>query len=381
MAGSSFGELLRVTTWGESHGPAIGAVLDGFPAGMALCEADIQAYLDRRRPGRSDIATARREDDKVEILSGVFEGKTTGAPISLLIRNTAQLSRDYGNLAHCYRPGHADYGFDVKYGLRDYRGGGRSSGRETAARVAAGAVAAKLLKQMGIELTAYARAIGPVEIDEARFDKSLIYTTPTAMPDSKANVEAWKYVRARMEERDSVGGVVECRIDGVPAGLGDPVFDKLDARLGQALFSIGTVKAVEIGDGTAASRACGSQNNDPFMPDGRGGAAKRTNHAGGILGGISDGSPIVLRVHIKPTPSIFQEQETVNDRGEAQKLEIKGRHDPCIVPRAVVVVECMCALTLLEAMLRNMSARAENVVAFYEKLSRQTLAEKTEGNR
>ncbi len=365
MAGSSFGTILKMTTWGESHGPALGAVLDGFPAGMELSEADIQPYLDRRKPGQSSLSTPRKEADQIEILSGVFEGKTTGTPISMMIRNTSQRSGDYGDLAACYRPGHADYGFDAKYGLRDYRGGGRSSGRETAARVACGAIAAKLLKQMGIQIMAYTEAIGPVSIDPASFDASLITRTPTAMPDVKADQEATAWLHKAMEEKDSVGGVIACRIQGVPAGIGDPVFEKLDARLAQAMMSIGAVKAVEIGDGTAVARAKGSANNDAFLPDDKGGIAKKTNHAGGILGGISDGSDILLRLSVKPTPSIFREQDTVDQAGEARKLTIHGRHDPVIVPRAVVVAECMAAMTILDAMLVNMSARADRVVSFY----------------
>lgn len=365
MAGSSFGTILKMTTWGESHGPALGAVLDGFPAGMALSEADIQPYLDRRKPGQSSLSTPRKEADQIEILSGVFEGKTTGTPISMMIRNTSQRSGDYGDLASCYRPGHADYGFDAKYGLRDYRGGGRSSGRETAARVACGAIAAKLLGQMGITVMAYTEAIGPVSIDPACFDASLITGTPTAMPDARADQEATAWLHKAMEEKDSVGGVIACRIHGVPAGVGDPVFEKLDARLAQAMMSIGAVKAVEIGDGRAAAAAKGSENNDAFLPNGKGGITKRTNHAGGILGGISDGSDILLRLSVKPTPSIFREQDTVDQAGEARKLIIHGRHDPVIVPRAVVVAECMAAMTILDAMLVNMSARADRVISFY----------------
>lgn len=364
MAGSEFGRILHVTTWGESHGPALGAVLDGFPAGMELSEADIQPYLDRRRPGQSSISTQRKEADEVEILSGVFEGKTTGTPISMMIRNTSQRSRDYGDLADCFRPGHADYTYYEKYGIRDYRGGGRSSGRETAARVACGAAAAKLLGQIGIDLCAYTRSIGPAEIDPARFDRSLICRTATAMPDPEADRLARSWLSTCMEEKDSAGGVVECVIRGVPAGIGDPVFRKLDAQLAAALMSVGAVKAVEIGDGTAVSAARGSQNNDPFLssPDG---IKKASNHAGGILGGISDGSPIIVRAHIKPTPSIFREQQTVDEQGNPRTLLIHGRHDPVIVPRAVVVIECMCALVLLDNMLVNMSARAENVLRFY----------------
>ncbi|WP_130836887.1 chorismate synthase [Lachnoclostridium sp. Marseille-P6806] len=368
MAGSVFGSILKVTTWGESHGPAIGAVLDGFPAGMELCEADIQPFLDRRRPGRTAVSTPRREDDRVELLSGVFEGKTTGTPISMLIRSNAQRSADYGDLKDCFRPGHADYGYYAKYGIRDYRGGGRSSGRETAGRVAAGAVAAKLLRELGIDLFAYTAAIGPVAADPAAFDRSLIAAMPTAMPDAEANRRAMEYLAQCMEEKDSAGGVIEAVIRGVPAGIGDPVFDKLDARLASALVSIGGVKAVEIGDGMASAAAKGSENNDLFIADeATGGITAASNHAGGILGGISDGCDILLRCSIKPTPSIFREQTTVDESGAPRRLLIRGRHDPVIVPRAVVVVEAMCALTILDAMLCGMSARAEDVRRFYRK--------------
>lgn len=371
MAGSSFGTILRISTWGESHGPATGAVLDGFPAGMELSEADIQPYLDRRKPGQSCVSTQRKEEDLVEILSGVFEGRTTGTPISMLIRNTDQRSREYADLADCFRPGHADYTYDRKYGIRDYRGGGRSSGRETAARVACGAAAAKLLSQMGIDLCAYTRSIGPVEIDPGRFDRALILKNRTAMPDAEADARAVEWLRRCVEEKDSAGGVVECVIRNVPAGIGDPVFQKLDARLSAALMSIGAVKAVEIGDGAAVSGARGSENNDLFLPGDPEGAVpegrKLSNHAGGILGGISDGSPVIVRVHIKPVPSISRPQRTIDTKGSPRILQIRGRHDPVIVPRAVVVVECMCALVLLDSMLVNMSARADRVLSFYRR--------------
>lgn len=365
MAGSEFGKILKLTTWGESHGPALGCVLDGFPAGMELSESDIQMYLDRRKPGQSSIASPRKEADEVEILSGVFEGVTTGTPISLLIRNTSQHSSDYSNLKDCFRPGHADYTFYKKYGFRDYRGGGRSSARETAARVAGGAIAMKLLHKTGIDIYAFTKSIGPVEINEDHFDRSLITSTRTAMPDRDADEKACAYLEQCIKEKDSCGGVIEIRMDGVPAGLGDPVFDKLDAQLSRAIMSIGAVKAVEIGDGTAVSRSKGSENNDPFGIDKKGRIIKKSNHAGGILGGISDGSRIVLRAYVKPTPSIFREQDTVDEKGNEKKLVIKGRHDPVIVPRAVVVAECMCALTILDDMLVNMSSRAGNVIRFY----------------
>lgn len=365
MAGSTFGTIFKITTWGESHGKALGAVIDGCPAGLPLCEKDIQVYLDRRKPGQSSISTPRKESDQVEILSGIFEGKTTGTPISLLIPNTSQKSSDYSEIASYYRPGHADYTFDAKYGFRDYTGGGRSSGRETAGRVAAGAVALKLLKEMGIYVTAYTRSIGPVSADPEHFDRNAIYSTATCMPDSDADSKATAYLKECMMKKDSSGGVIECIVTGLPAGVGDPVFEKLDANLTKAIMSIGAVKAVEIGDGIRVSTAVGSENNDAFYYD-EGSVCKKTNHAGGILGGISDGSELILRVHIKPTPSIFSPQETINQDGENITVEIKGRHDPVIVPRAVVVVEAMTALTLLDACMLNMTARVDYLKEFYQ---------------
>jgi len=365
MAGSSFGSILKLTTWGESHGPCIGCVLDGFPAGMELCEEDIQKYLDRRRPGQSAATTARKESDKVSILSGVFEGRTTGTPISMMIPNEDHHSADYSEIADCFRPGHADYSYMKKYGIRDYRGGGRSSARETACRVAGGAVAFKLLAKMGISLQFYTAAIGDVVIDRSRFDASLITKTPTGMPDPEADAEAMALIEECRRRGESVGGVIEGRISGVPAGIGDPVFGRLDADLAKAQMSINAVKAVGIGDGIFAACRTGSANNDAFYTDEDGIIRKRTNHAGGILGGISDGDDIVLTIYFKPTPSIAQAQETVMTDGTPKALFIHGRHDPVVVPRAVVVCESMAALTLLDAMLVNMSARAENVLRFY----------------
>ncbi len=366
MAGSTFGTIFKITTWGESHGKALGVVIDGCPAGLALCEEDIQQYLDRRKPGTSILTTPRKEDDLVEILSGVFEGYTTGTPISLMVRNTSQKSADYSEIASYYRPGHADYTFDEKYGFRDYRGGGRSSGRETIGRVAAGAIACKLLKELGITVTAYTKAIGPIEADLTHFDNAAILQTITAMPDTKADHKAIAYLEQARANYDSVGGVMECRIQGVPAGIGEPVFDKLDASLSKAIMSIGAVKAVEIGDGCAVSGYLGSQNNDAFCME-QGQVKKGTNHSGGILGGISDGDTILVRAHVKPTPSIFSTQNTVNKSGEEIQIQIKGRHDPIIVPRAVVVMECMCALTILDALLMNMSAKVDGIKEFYRK--------------
>nr|WP_297704796.1 chorismate synthase [uncultured Butyrivibrio sp.] len=364
MAGSSIGKNIVLTTWGESHGKALGVVVDGFPAGMKLDEEDIQKFLDRRKPGTSPATTPRKEDDKVEILSGVFEGKTTGTPISLMVRNTSQISADYSEIANYYRPGHADYGFDKKYGFRDYRGGGRSSGRETIGRVAAGALCSKLLSEMGITVCAYTIAIGDIEVDYSKFDRAAILKTPTAMPDVDADKRAMELIQNAREKQDSLGGIIECQITGVPAGIGDPVFDKLDALLSRALMSIGAVKAVEIGDGIRVSAYNGSYNNDVFTTAG-GVVFKETNHSGGILGGMSDGDKIVVRAYVKPTPSIAKTQHTVNKAGENIEINIKGRHDPVVVPRAVVVVEAMCAHTILDLMISNMSSRSSSIIEFY----------------
>ena len=364
MAGSTYGNIFQITTWGESHGAALGVVVDGCPAGLALGEEDIQRFLDRRKPGQTRISTPRKESDEVEILSGVFDGRTTGTPISMMVRNTSQHSSDYSEIAGYYRPGHADYTFDAKYGFRDYRGGGRSSGRETVGRTAGGAVAAKLLGEFGISLTAYTKSIGPVQIDMDRFDRVAILTTPTCMPDRDASALAESYLSDCMKACDSAGGVIECVIQGVPAGLGDPVFEKLDANLAKAVMSIGAVKAVEIGDGIEVSKRRGLDNNDSFRAK-NGRIFKSTNHSGGILGGISDGSDIVLRAHIKPTPSIFAPQKTVNKQGDNIEVSIKGRHDPVIVPRAVVVVESMAAVTVADALLLNAAARLDTLKKIY----------------
>lgn len=366
MAGSIFGKNFTIQTWGESHGKALGVVIDGCPAGLNLCEDDIQAYLNRRKPGQSKFATPRKEGDEVQILSGIFEGKTTGTPISLMVPNTSQKSHDYSEISTYYRPGHADYTFDEKYGFRDYRGGGRSSGRETIGRVAGGAVASMILKELGITIQAYTKSIGPIEIDMDKFDADAILETPTSMPDRDASKRAEAFLEECMKKKDSAGGVVECIIKGLPAGIGEPVFDKLDAGLAKAMLSIGAVKAFEIGDGIHVAASYGSTNNDAFVSE-NGVISKKTNHAGGTLGGISDGSDIVLRAYIKPTPSIFSEQQTVNQNGENIDIKIKGRHDPIIVPRAVVVVECMAALTVLDLMISNMSAKMDYLKKIYEK--------------
>lgn len=366
MAGSTLGTIFRMTTWGETHGRGVGVVVDGCPAGLELCEADIQEYLNRRKPGQSRFTTKRQEGDEVEILSGVFEGKTTGTPISLVVYNKDQKSKDYSNIKDIYRPGHADYTFEQKYGFRDYRGGGRSSGRETIARVAAGAIAAKVLKQMGIEIFAYSKSIGPVQIDEGRFSREEREQNKLYMPDAVAAKEAEAYLDACIENQDSSGGVVECIIEGMPAGIGEPVFDKLSALLGQGILSIGAVKGFEIGDGFAVARSVGSINNDPFYKE-ENGVAKKTNHAGGILGGMSDGSDIIFRAAFKPTPSISRPQSTVNRDGDETEIVIHGRHDPIIVPRAVVVVETMAASIILDSLLVNMSSRLDRICDFYKR--------------
>lgn len=367
MAGSTFGTLFRISTWGESHGKGVGVVVDGCPAGLSLCEEDIQKYLNRRKPGQSRFTTPRSEDDAVEILSGVFEGKTTGTPISMVVFNKSQRSKDYSEIAGYYRPGHADYTFDEKYGFRDYRGGGRSSARETIARVAAGAIAAKLLEQFGVYVTAYSKAIGSVEINTENFDIKERDNNPVAMPDAEAASKAQKLLEEKMEQKDSVGGIVECVVTGMPTGIGEPVFDKLDAKLGQAIMSIGAVKGFEIGSGFNASRMCGSENNDSFVADDNGNISKKTNNAGGILGGISDGSDIILRAAFKPTPSIFSRQETVNKEHENIEVEIKGRHDPIVVPRAVVVVESMTAITILDMLMISMTSTLDGMKRYFER--------------
>ena len=369
--GNTFGTNFSVTTFGESHGVALGCVIDGCPAGIELSEEIIQKALNRRRPGVSPdgklnaSVTARTEADEVEILSGVFEGRTTGTPIALEVRNTSQHSKDYGNLDLTFRPGHADYTYDVKYGgNRDYRGGGRSSGRETLARVAGGAVAAQILAQKGIKITAYTiRAAG---ISAEKRDFSQIEQNALRAPDN----EAAEKMNARIEEirasGDSAGGIIECVVQGCPVGLGEPAFDKLDANLAKAMLSIGAVKGFEIGDGFAAADSFGSTNNDCMHAE-NGQPVFDSNHAGGVLGGLSSGADIILRVAVKPVPSIFKPQQTVRrtgdfgDDGKAQyettELQIKGRHDICLCPRIVPVVEAMTALVLADFLLRDSNAR------------------------
>ncbi len=382
MAGSQFGKIFHISTFGESHGKALGVVVDGCPAGLSLSEEDIQEMLERRRPGKTLKMTQRKEGDKVEILSGIFEGKTTGTPIAMVVWNEDQRSKDYGEIAHAFRPGHADYGFFAKYGFRDYRGGGRSSGRETIARVAAGAIAKKMLLELGVSVRAKVIELAGISLTEDR---------------QKAELLAEQKILSLREQGDSAGGVVECLVEGLPAGIGEPVFDKLDASLAKAVMSIGAVKSVEIGDGIEVSKSLGSENNDAFflmeendceskeqnydseergshsisMAEGSksfmGSLRKGSNHSGGILGGMSDGSTIRIRAGFKPTPSISKPQQTVNEAGEEITIAIKGRHDPTVVERANVVVEAMTALTVLDAMLENLSARLDYVKRAYRR--------------
>ena len=382
MAGSQFGKIFHISTFGESHGKALGVVVDGCPAGLSLSEEDIQEMLERRRPGKNLKMTQRKEGDKVEILSGIFEGKTTGTSIAMVVWNEDQRSKDYGEIAHAFRPGHADYGFFAKYGFRDYRGGGRSSGRETIARVAAGAIAKKMLLELGVSVRAKVIELAGISLTEDR---------------QKAELLAEHKILSLREQGDSAGGVVECLVEGLPAGIGEPVFDKLDASLAKAVMSIGAVKSVEIGDGIEVSKSLGSENNDAFflmeendceskeqnydseergshsisMAEGSksfmGSLRKGSNHSGGILGGMSDGSTIRIRAGFKPTPSISKPQQTVNEAGEEITIAIKGRHDPTVVERANVVVEAMAALTVLDAMLENLSARLDYVKRAYRR--------------
>jgi len=346
MAGNTFGKVFQITTWGESHGTAVGVTIDGCPPGLALREEDIQADLDRRRPGTGGAASPRKEPDRVQILSGTFEGKTTGTPITLVIFNKDAHSKSYDHLKEIFRPGHGDYTYLKKYGIRDHRGGGRSSARETAARVAAGAVARKLLSLHGITVRACTVALGGIvaeKRDMAEREKNRFFC-----PDAAAAKRMEARVEEVKKEGDSLGGIVEVRASGCPAGLGEPVFDKLDAELARALMSIGAVKAVEIGDGFAAAGLLGSQNNDPLTPEGF-----ASNHAGGILAGISNGDDVVARAAVKPIPSIAKEQRTVNLQNEPVSVRIGGRHDISAIPRIIPVCEAMVALTLADHLLRQ----------------------------
>jgi chorismate synthase len=353
---SSFGTLFKVTTFGESHGSGVGAVIDGCPPGLALSEADIQLQLDRRRPGQSDLTTPRQEADRVAILSGVENGRTLGTPIGLLVRNKDQRPGDYGEMSQVPRPSHADYTYQVKYGIRSASGGGRSSARETLGRVAAGAIAEKILReQWGVEIVAWVSAIGTVEApegDAGKIDREQVDASLVRCPDRNAAGQMEKVVREAKEAADSVGGVITCVCRNVPAGWGEPVFDKLDALLAHAMLSLPATKGFEIGSGFAGSRMLGSLHNDPFIKKGER-LGTQTNYAGGVLGGISSGEPIVFRVAFKPVATIGQTQHTADFEGHPVELAARGRHDPCVVPRAVPIVESMAALVLVDLALRQ----------------------------
>lgn len=351
MSGSIFGKIFQVSTFGESHGAALGAVVDGMPAGIKIDREFINYEMSRRRPGQSALTTSRNESDQVEILSGVLDDISTGTPIAMLIRNGNQHSKDYSNIAELFRPGHADFGYFSKYGIRDVRGGGRSSGRETCARVAAGALAKMLLKELNINICAWSAEIAGVKAET--FDPAEIERNPARSPDPVAAIAMQNAVAEARSLGDSVGGIVKCRISGVPAGWGEPVFDKLDAVLAHAMISLGGVKGIEFGKGFAAAKLRGSENNDPMLA----GNAFASNHAGGILGGISTGAEINFTLAVKPTPSITPEQDTVDKNGIPQKISIAGRHDPCIVPRIIPVIEAMSAIVLADFALLNRTVK------------------------
>lgn len=366
MSGSIFGKMFRISTFGESHGEALGVVVDGCPSNIPITLEDIMKNMDRRKPGNVKIGTSRQESDEVEILSGTFEGKTTGAPIALLIRNTNQRSGDYSKIKDVYRPSHADYTFDQKYGFRDYRGGGRSSGRETAARVAAGSIAKLFLKELGISITAYTRSIGSVVVSNEAFSFKEITENPVSMPSNEVADKALSLIAKARENKDSIGGTIECIVSGLKPGIGETVFDKLDATLAYAVMGIGGVKAFEVGEGIHASQMYGSEYNDGFyIEDGK--VSKHTNHSGGILGGMSDGSTLFIKAHFKPTPSIARAQNTVTTSLEETTIEITGRHDPVIVPRAVVVVESMVAVALADLILCDLGSNLETIKKLYHK--------------
>lgn len=351
---SSYGRIFRLTTWGESHGPALGVVIEGCPAGLHLDHDDIQRELDRRRVGQSKVTSTRNEQDVAEILSGIYEGITTGAPISLMTRNGDQRSKNYDNLKDVFRPGHADYTYWAKYGHRDHRGGGRSSSRETWGRVAAGAIAKKVLAEFGVDIYGYAAEIGGIAGETV--DRDAIEQNIVRAADPVAAERMIDAIMTARKERDSIGGIVEIRATGVPVGLGDPTFDKVDGLIGLAMLSVPATKGVEIGGGFAIARSRGSEANDAFVIE-NGEIRTRGNNAGGTLGGITTGEDLVVRVALKPTSSIAQEQDTVDIHGQPQKLVVEGRHDPCVVPRAVPVLEAMLALVLVDLLLVNRAAR------------------------
>lgn len=358
MAGSSFGSLFRITSFGESHGKALGVVIDGCPAGLYLDEKFIQSELNRRRPGQSEVTTPRNEEDKFEIISGVFENKTTGAPVAVLVYNKDHKSADYDALKNIYRPSHADFTYDKKYGVRDYRGSGRASARETVSRVIAGAVAKLFLGNYNIKINAYVKSIGLIEIPIENYPVNFAETESNVVrcPDDITAKKMIAYIEQIKTEGDSTGGVISCTIHNVPSGLGEPVFDKLPADLAKAMMSINAVKGFEIGSGFSGSKMKGSQHNDALYVSGKD-VKRKTNRSGGTEGGISNGEEIFFNVAFKPPSTISKTQNTVNTKGEEIILEAKGRHDPCVVPRAVVIVEAMAALVIADHMLRNRNIR------------------------
>ncbi len=351
MPGNTFGTFFRITTWGESHGDAVGVVLDGCPAGLRLSETDIQSELDRRRPGQSKVTTQRREADRVEILSGVFKGKTLGSPISMLVRNNDVISSSYEKIKDTYRPGHADFTYDEKYAFRDYRGGGRASARETVGRVAAGAVAKKILGKKGIKTRGFVRSVGEIVAEKVNF--SHIEKNPVRCPDPGKSEQMFELIDSVRRRGDSVGGTVEVVTNGLPAGLGNPVFHKLDADLASALMSIGGIRGFEVGMGFDITRKQGSEVNDLMFKKKDGSLGFRTNNAGGLLGGITNGEDLVVRIAVKPTSSISKTQKTVDKKGNPKNLVVKGRHDPCLCPRAVPIAEAMVNLVLVDHLLIN----------------------------
>ncbi len=363
MAGNSFGKLFTLITFGESHGEAMGGIIDGCPAGLLIDINFIQTELDRRKPGQSSIVTQRKESDKVEFLSGIFEGKTTGTPIGFIVRNENQKTKDYEHLSDAYRPSHADYTYDIKYGIRDYNGGGRSSARETVSRVVAGAIAKLILRQYGITIQAYTSQVGDIQLlkDYQNLNLSKTDSNSVRCPDELIAETMIHRIEQARKAGDTVGGVISCVIKGTPAGLGEPVFDKLHADLGKAMLSINAVKGFEYGSGFDGTKMNGSEHNDSFIPNPNSeenrNISTKTNHSGGIQGGISNGEDIYFRVAFKPVATIMQKQNTVNSKGEAVELMGKGRHDPCVLPRAVPIVEAMAALVLVDHLLRNKSTR------------------------
>lgn len=361
---NTFGQLFRITTFGESHGKAIGVTVDGCPAGVEIDDEKIQLELDRRKPGQSKITTQRKEADQVQILSGVFEGKTTGTPIGMVIFNQDQRSRDYSHIMDTFRPSHADFTYHTKYGFRDYRGGGRSSARETAARVAAGAIAKQMLAQAGMEFNAYVSEVGDIRVDDdySKLDFSEIEKNIVRCPDAEKAEQMIELIDGVRKDRDTIGGIVSCVIKGSPAGLGEPVFDRLHAILGSAMLSINAVKGFEYGSGFEGTKLRGSEHNDSFFTDEEGNVRTKTNYSGGIQGGISNGEDIYFKVAFKPVATIMVDQDSIDKEGNPAVVSGKGRHDPCVVPRAVPIVEAMAALTIADFWLRSKVNRMDQLV-------------------